>query len=91
MTFECRQPMTAPPLVDCPECEGHVRRLIQPVGVVFKGSGFYCTDNKSSRKSGGSEEKVETKTSSESVDSKESKESKGSTKGSSESASKSAA
>jgi predicted nucleic acid-binding Zn ribbon protein len=37
--------MTESPLTDCPECEGHIYRVIQPVGVVFKGSGFYVTDN----------------------------------------------
>ena len=26
-------------------CAGRVRRLIQPVGIVFKGPGFYVTDN----------------------------------------------
>ena len=47
LTFERRQRMTEPPLEDCPECEGHVHRVIQPVGIVFKGSGFYVTDNRS--------------------------------------------
>lgn len=47
LTFERRQRMTEPPLRDCPECDGHVQRVIQPVGVVFKGSGFYVTDNRS--------------------------------------------
>jgi len=47
VTFERRQRMTESRLVDCPECEGHVHRVIQPVGVVFKGSGFYVTDNRS--------------------------------------------
>ena len=47
LTFERRQRMTEPSLVDCPECDGHVHRVIQPVGVVFKGSGFYVTDNRS--------------------------------------------
>ena len=47
LTFERRQRMTEPALVDCPECEGHVHRVIQPVGIVFKGSGFYVTDNRS--------------------------------------------
>ena len=32
----------------CPECGGSVHRLIQPVGIIFKGSGFYVTDHKSS-------------------------------------------
>jgi putative FmdB family regulatory protein len=47
LTFERRQRMTEAPLQDCPECEGHVQRVIQPVGIVFKGSGFYVTDNRS--------------------------------------------
>ena len=46
LTFERRQRMTEAPLTDCPECEGHVQRVIQPVGIVFKGSGFYVTDNR---------------------------------------------
>ena len=47
LAFEHRQRMADNPLVDCPECDGHVRRIIQPVGIVFKGSGFYVTDNRS--------------------------------------------
>jgi putative FmdB family regulatory protein len=47
LTFERRQYMSEPPLVDCPECDGCVHRVIQPVGIVFKGSGFYVTDNRS--------------------------------------------
>ncbi|MCR4408245.1 MAG: zinc ribbon domain-containing protein [Anaerolineae bacterium] len=46
MTFERRQSITEEPLRDCPECEGQVHRVIQPVGVIFKGSGFYVTDNR---------------------------------------------
>lgn len=46
LTFERRQRMTEPSLEDCPECDGHVHRVIQPVGIVFKGSGFYVTDNR---------------------------------------------
>jgi putative FmdB family regulatory protein len=34
------------PLTECPECHGEVKRLIGPVGIVFKGPGFYSTDNK---------------------------------------------
>jgi predicted nucleic acid-binding Zn ribbon protein len=35
------------PVKECPECGGRVHRLIQPVGIIFKGSGFYVTDNRS--------------------------------------------
>jgi predicted nucleic acid-binding Zn ribbon protein len=34
------------PIRVCPECSGEVHRLIQPVGIIFKGSGFYVTDNR---------------------------------------------
>jgi putative FmdB family regulatory protein len=46
--FEKLQHMSADPLTDCPECDGPVHRVIQPVGVIFKGSGFYVTDNRKS-------------------------------------------
>ena len=45
--FEKLQRMSDDPLTDCPECDGHVHRVIQPVGIIFKGSGFYVTDNRS--------------------------------------------
>jgi len=46
--FEQRQHFTDAPLVQCPECgEDSLRKLFQPVGVVFKGSGFYATDHRS--------------------------------------------
>jgi putative FmdB family regulatory protein len=45
--FERLQRMSEAPLTDCPECGGHVHRVIQPVGIIFKGSGFYVTDNRS--------------------------------------------
>jgi len=38
--------MDEPPLTVCPECNGHVHRVFQPVGIIFKGSGFYVTDNR---------------------------------------------
>jgi len=38
--------MTDEPVKICPECGGEVHRLIQPVGIIFKGSGFYVTDNR---------------------------------------------
>ena len=50
--FERLQSYTDAPLKDCPECSGHVHRVIQPVGVIFKGSGFYVTDNKGKSSTG---------------------------------------
>jgi putative FmdB family regulatory protein len=46
LRFERRQHMSEEPLKDCPECDGRLHRVIQPVGVIFKGSGFYITDNR---------------------------------------------
>ncbi|MHB0878018.1 MAG: FmdB family zinc ribbon protein [Anaerolineae bacterium] len=54
LTFERKQAVTEAPLCDCPECDGHVRRVIQPVGVVFKGSGWYVTDHRSKNATNGS-------------------------------------
>jgi len=50
--FEIRQHMSDQPLTECPVCEGDVRRVVGSVGIVFKGSGFYVTDNRSSNGKG---------------------------------------
>jgi putative FmdB family regulatory protein len=44
--FERIQHFKDEPLKECPECGGLVHRVIQPVGIIFKGSGFYITDNR---------------------------------------------
>jgi len=44
--FERRQHINDDPVKVCPECGGAVHRLIHPVGIIFKGSGFYVTDNR---------------------------------------------
>jgi len=51
ITFERFQHFSEEPLKVCPECNGPVLRVIQPVGVIFKGSGFYVTDHKGSASS----------------------------------------
>jgi putative FmdB family regulatory protein len=43
---ELIQKITEPPLDLCPDCGGNVRKMIFPVGIVFKGSGFYVNDYK---------------------------------------------
>jgi putative FmdB family regulatory protein len=48
LRFERMQKFSDKPLTHCPECRGKVRRLIQPAGIVFKGSGWYITDSKRS-------------------------------------------
>jgi len=47
LRFERRQHFNDKPVQVCPDCQGHVVRLIQPAGIIFKGSGFYVTDNRS--------------------------------------------
>jgi len=34
------------PLTTCPECGKHIRRVLYPAGIVFKGTGFYKTDHR---------------------------------------------
>jgi putative FmdB family regulatory protein len=58
--FEQFQSFSDDSLTECPECTGRLRKLFNAVGVVFKGSGFYRTDSRSS--SDTSESKSETKT-----------------------------
>mgnify|MGYP005838237767 CR=1 FL=1 len=45
--FDRFQHFSEEPLKSCPECGGSVHRVIHPVGIVFKGKGFYVTDNRS--------------------------------------------
>ena len=46
--FDQQQKFSDSPLVRCPECEKKtLQKVFQPVGIVFKGSGFYSTDHRS--------------------------------------------
>ena len=46
--FERQQHFNDLPLTRCPECgKKTLRKVYTPVGIVFKGSGFYATDNRS--------------------------------------------
>jgi putative FmdB family regulatory protein len=51
--FEIRQKITDEPLTTCPKCKGKLAKMLYPAGVIFKGSGYYTTDYKSSGKSAG--------------------------------------
>ncbi len=48
--FEVFQKITDEPIQDCPKCEGGVKKLLFPVGIVFKGSGFHINDYKKPEK-----------------------------------------
>jgi putative FmdB family regulatory protein len=44
--LEVVQKFTDETLTECPVCHGRLRKVFYPVGVVFKGSGFYHTDSR---------------------------------------------
>jgi putative FmdB family regulatory protein len=53
------------PLAECPACGGPLRKVFGNIGIAFKGSGFYKTDNRPAAKAdGGSHSSSETKSSS---------------------------
>jgi putative FmdB family regulatory protein len=46
--FDQHQKFSDAPLTRCPECSKKtLQKVFQPVGIVFKGSGFYATDHRS--------------------------------------------
>jgi putative FmdB family regulatory protein len=44
--FEIVQRISDEPLTTCPQCQGKLSKMLYPVGISFKGSGFYTTDYK---------------------------------------------
>jgi putative FmdB family regulatory protein len=63
---EAVQKFTDDPLTACAVCGGRLRKVFSPVGIVFKGSGFYRTDSRNGSVSA-SDAKKETKQPAESV------------------------
>src|SRR3954447_12967469 len=47
VAFDQFQRFADDPLTECPTCHGQVKRVIHPVGIVFKGAGWYITDSRS--------------------------------------------
>ena len=73
--LEVQQSFTDDALTVCPNCGGDLRKVFNAVGVVFKGSGFYKTDSRSSgssssSSSGSSSSSSDSSSSSSSSDSK---------------------
>ncbi len=50
-TFDMRQKFLDEPLTVCPTTGQKVIRIVQPAGIIFKGSGFYVNDSKSASRS----------------------------------------
>ena len=44
--FEQRQSFDQEPTSTCPRCQGKARRILNSIPIIFKGSGFYVTDNR---------------------------------------------
>ncbi len=51
--LEVVQKFTDDPLTECPRCAGRLRKVFSPVGVVFKGSGFYRNDSRAAANGSG--------------------------------------
>lgn len=77
-TFDVRQRFLDAPLTLDPTTGQKVVRVVQPAGIIFKGSGFYVNDSKSASRSSvnntanGHKEKSETKTETKTETKKES-------------------
>ena len=74
--LEVVQSFSDDPLKVCPSCKGQLQKVFSPVGIVFKGSGFYKTDNRggkggahSYKEKGGSSDSSSSSSSSSSSDS----------------------
>ena len=50
--FERKQRFKDSPVAVCPKCQGQARRVFNSVPIIFKGGGFYTTDNRKGSNSG---------------------------------------
>ncbi len=63
-SFEAFQKMSDDPLVECEKCGGPLHKVLHPVAIHFKGSGFYTTDyGKGSGRRGGAKDSGSTESS----------------------------
>ncbi len=59
--IEVVQSMSDPPLAVCAACGGRLRKVFSPIGIVFKGSGFYRTDSRGKSSTSGASTGTSTK------------------------------
>jgi len=78
------------PLTDCSNCGGELRKVFGAIGIAFKGSGFYKTDNRAAGKGAKKEPAEKASSEKSSSDAKSSSESSSTKKSDSASASKAA-
>jgi len=88
--LEAVQKFTDEPLTVHEDCGGRLRKVFSPVGIVFKGSGFYKTDSRGSGSPGSSAEKSEKSEKSDASSSSPASDSSSATSSKSDSASSSA-
>jgi putative FmdB family regulatory protein len=48
LKFELKQSFSDESIATCPKCQNGARRLFSTVPIIFKGQGFYVTDNRKS-------------------------------------------
>jgi putative FmdB family regulatory protein len=79
LRFDLKQSFEDESVVVCPKCQNGARRLFSPVPIIFKGSGFYVTDNarKGETQSSFKETKTEDKGGRENTVKQDKKEDKG--------------
>ena len=85
---EVFQRISDEPMTVCGVCGGPLRKVFHPTGIVFKGSGFYSTDSRSSAKSGKEDKEPSESPSAAKADAKGEGESRGDSKGDSKGESK---
>jgi len=61
VAFDQFQKFSEDPLTECRSCDGTVKRVIHPVGIVFKGAGWYITDSRPKSSGDGGDGAKETK------------------------------
>jgi putative FmdB family regulatory protein len=83
--LEVVQKFSDEPLTVCPACQGSLRKVFSPVGIVFKGSGFYRTDSRKGSSGDDAKKKDKEPAAAKSSDSSSSDSGKSSANGSSSS------
>ena len=63
-TIEVVQSFTDDALTECPACKGRLKKVFSPVGIAFRGDGFYKNDSR-----GGSSKSADSSSEKESVSS----------------------
>lgn len=80
--LEVAQSFRDDPLTECPNCSGTLKKVFQPIGIAFKGSGFYRNDSRTSGSKATSSTKAGDASGSNNSDNSDSSNNSGSSNGS---------